>query len=784
MSRLKEIYWKTMQSRNYQGGSTPQEFRAGLEATLPNSIAQIEELAQNINAVDLFISTVANLLIAPADSITEMSHGRVPGMLELLAYHLYPQFGVSDITPVSPWQTTACADALSTLHIRKMMLDTLPTVETDNEADRLARMVRAYTTVVRGTAYPEQTAQRIMDVQGQFDAWFGAKLGLQPSRAVKMLINIMQTREAAVKAFMPAVHENMRQMTKLWRSAKRTAPRKRSASENSLLAVFKTQAAAAIFERVAALNILAPQHFPVCREQVSVDGGEPTLEEWNALIELVGLTTEYRASVTSVLDVRARPLYALPDGRLLLVDITHTLDILWERFEEAARSDQPFHDKSYQRAKANWLEEQAAAYLKRIFPEAQVYQGLSYPDPDKLAGATTELDLAVSWGPFLILVEAKAKQFRLQSQLGDVPRLRTDLQRNIEDAFQQARRAARYIEATDQPVLTEIKTGRTLTVNKTDLQRTFLLTVSQHEFARLATGLSALQDLGLFRDGEYPVAISAADLDIISQFCDGPDIFLHYIERRLYVQKNQPAVQADELDFFGAYLDTRLLPERLWGSIEGKFDRFDLSGFSERFDQWMMYQRGDLPSVPDIGLDLPAEIKRVLTKLRQLPDDDSRWIAFSLLDLPDHALNTLARSCQRLRTETLVPGQFRRAVDQTGDLVVLVVASKNNTLHLLHERVHMRVAMEMYRRKATRAVGLGIAVEQSERPFEVAVWGTGEWMPDPEMEELLAHDPTTALSPESRLPGRNQKCFCGSGKKFKQCCKSLLENNRKLTNRL
>ena len=478
---------------------TPQDFRSGLEAALPESIAQIEEIARSVNATDLFIAVAANLLIAPADSISEATHGRVPGMLELLAYYLYPLFGASDITPALPWQTFSCVEALSTLHIRTMLLDTLPPFETDNRADHLARIVHAYTALVRGSAYPEQTAQKITVIQGHFDSWISRKLGLKPSRAIKMLNDIMRTRGLAIDAMMPTVQASTQQMMASWKSAKRTAPRKRNNEENGMLATFKSVAAAAVFARVTAMNALAPQHLPVSRDQISIDGQAPTTEEWQALIDLIGMTVQDRAAMTGVIDVRSRPLYALPDGRVLLTDIGHALDILWERFEDAARSDQAFYDKKYQKTKANWLEEQTALYLKRIFPEAHVYRGLSYPDPDKPAGATAELDLAVLWGPFLVLVEAKAKQFRLQSQLGDIPLLRTDLQKNIVDAFEQAQRAKRYIDATAQPILTEIKTGRALTINKQALERTFLLTVSQHQFAHLATGLTKR----LFLQGRY-----------------------------------------------------------------------------------------------------------------------------------------------------------------------------------------------------------------------------------------------------------------------------------------
>ena len=104
--------------------------------------------------------------------------------------------------------------------------------------------------------------------------------------------------------------------------------------------------------------------------------------------------------------------------------------------------------------------------MSRIFPLQHLYQNLTYPDPDKSDGSTTELDIAVHWGPFLILLEAKAKQFRLESQLGDIGRLRSDIKANVEDAFDQARRAAKYIDQTNKPEFIEPSTGRRLIMSK------------------------------------------------------------------------------------------------------------------------------------------------------------------------------------------------------------------------------------------------------------------------------------------------------------------------------
>lgn len=339
-----------------------------------------------------------------------------------------------------------------------------------------------------------------------------------------------------------------------WRRARRERPKQRDEFQHRLLSIFRKEEDAWFFGRVQRQSELAPDQLPTSLTSLTSLSPSPTETEWEGLISLIGLTRDGRKAMTDPIEVRQKSLFVLPDRRVILIDLANAMDALWDAFEKIAKSDDRFFDSQYQPKKAKWLEEQIVEYLAKIFPKVNIFSDLSYPDLTKTGKATAELDIAVSWGPFLVLVEAKAKQFRLESQLGDVGRLRTDIKKNVEDAFEQARRAAKYIADTPKPELTEIATGRKLLINKKKIQRTYLLTVSLHQLANLATRLAVFQDLGLFKDGEYPLSISLADLEFVTEFCDGPDVFLHYIQTRLDLQKTQQNLLIDELDFLGAYL--------------------------------------------------------------------------------------------------------------------------------------------------------------------------------------------------------------------------------------
>lgn len=76
---------------------------------------QIESLAQCVSAERLFVAVTAYLSIAPAELMSEATHGTVSAESELLAFYLFPFFGASDVKEISPFQVEECVSALKDL---------------------------------------------------------------------------------------------------------------------------------------------------------------------------------------------------------------------------------------------------------------------------------------------------------------------------------------------------------------------------------------------------------------------------------------------------------------------------------------------------------------------------------------------------------------------------------------------------------------------------------------------------------------------------------------------
>ncbi|MBP6004517.1 MAG: SEC-C domain-containing protein [Pyrinomonadaceae bacterium] len=728
-----------------------------------DAVKKLEEIARRVDAEKLFVSTVLAMGTGPADEMSEASHGAVPAQIETLAFHLFPFFGIAD-GEVTPVEVDFCQSASQKiLTLNSFANDVAP--EDEDPADARMRQIASQAKVVRGSAFQEQTAGEILGVQSRFDGWFEGRCGISPTRAQEVLWKLYERGNAVLQSFIQDVFAAADGYEREWRRVQKVRPDRRTPGEHQFASMFPNKENARRYGGLFEMSNRGFNAHPVRLQDLGLSDDEVV-----GLKQLIGLTSANRADLASAVEVRQRPLYILDDGRVVMLDIANAMDALWDAFEKVARLDQAFHDGRYQVHKGKWLEEKTAEYLARLFPAGSIYEGLSYPDLTKGAGATAELDIVVSWGPFLILAEAKAKQFRLEGQLGDVGRLRTDVKKNVQDAFEQAKRASDYIEATPHPEFTEIKTGRKLSIGKAALKKTFLMTVSLHQLAGLATTLAVFQDLNLFTQGDYPFSISIADLDFVTEFTKHPDVFLHYIEKRLEVQELQVSLLVDELDFLGAYLDTRFARPYFWEKQgDTAPNAIWISGFSAIFDNLMMFRRGLIEKGPEIGLDIPPEIDEILRQLRSAADDLSRELAFKILNLPDDVLQAIMQLLQEARAAKLTWGNIRRQAHLVGDVLVVGTAATGVPTDYFAECSKEISKIEKYRHKATRTFALAVSPVNKASVFDWINYVDEPWTYDPHLERLIGAEPPISAVGPFRLPKPNDPCFCGEGRKFKKC---------------
>jgi hypothetical protein len=196
-----------------------------------------------------------------------------------------------------------------------------------------------------------------------------------------------------------------------------------------------------------------------------------------------------------------------------------------------------------------------------------------------------------------------------------------------------------------------------------------------------------------------------------------------------------------------------------------------ITQLSERFDTESMHRLSGSPAGPAIQLNLPPGIEQLLCDLRSSPDRGARAIGFELLDLPQEALMRIAASLWNLRaTPPPKRGILRRQVATSDETLVFTLGAIDLSPLQLHDALVQRALTDQYRRRSLRVIGLGLDLGHPRKPCVTAVWCGERWTSHSSLEERAREDSRVSPVPGWSMPGRNEPCWCGSGRKHKHCC--------------
>ena len=735
-------------------------------------LLRLEGYVKKYNSVSLMSCVYALLLGKWLSRNFDRDGELATVILEWFAFYLYPHFNSEPEKP----DFQRCNEIVDLLY-ELLNLRPLTKLSIENEQEDLdeetalrnqvRRNILMETELVRSSAYAVQTKEEIIEIQGEYSVQFDSLIAISPSRAVAILYAIASAHLRVLNSEKPNIQLKGTEVEEDWIRIRRQQPKDRTKQESDFYSLFRNKDSAFEYGFNKGLFEIGAQ-FSVGIDDIELEV-IPTQVEWDALINLIGLSQDLIGDIETRIEVAPRPLYVLDDKRVLLLDIGNALDALWQSFDSIAKGN-PNFGNTYSKTKGEWLESKTKDSVSQLFPEKSIYVGLTYPDPNKGQGATTELDMAIKWGPYLMLFELKAKQFRIESQQGDINKFRNDIKKNVVQAFFQAERATKYIDQNNIVVFKEKDSSRELRIDKSKLEKVFLLTISQHYLAGFASQLRQLQSLNLFQNNEYPISMSIACLELITSVCESPEVFIHYLHKRQMLLLSDKKVLGDELDIFGNYLSTRL--------SEKEFREFDSIAFPDyrtNFEENLIRANNKPSDMQKFVIDIPPIAKEIFNYLRLISIKD----AFMLLDQTDEVLVTLDQVVQRVCNTDYPPiGMTNEIPAMVDNTLILVRGSQVLSQIEISRGLALRLKIEKYKRKIDTVIGVGIDLTQTNLSIESCQILSSEWTFDIELEKIISSEAENSRG-FSRLHGKNKPCPCNSGKKYKHCCMPKVKRKQK-----
>ena len=410
-------------------------------------------------------------------------------------------------------------------------------------------------------------------------------------------------------------------------------------------------------------------------------------------------------------------------------DLIFNLPLILEYFFGEEKQNQTRIWQKYQNQKSQYTENMTYEYFSRLFPKHNIFKNLKYTHQDQ----ECEADILIPYANKIFIIELKAGSFTEPAKRGAIKRLKTDLKKLIEDAYQQGRRVMEYIKSTKTAVFKDKSGKKVLEIKfQPDKIDFLLINVTLEPLMSLATGLKRLQSLGLFTENEYPWSVNLFELDLITRHIPSPIIFIHYLEKRLSAQDENIFHSLDELSFLAWYLEKGNFYVPL--ADDGKTPNLvSLSGsWAAIFDDHYLYDKDDpkLKIEPDL-----LKIIKILEVLHQVGYSN---IASALLDFDHRNRELILRKINKFIKKT-------KKDQKKHNFTVLYKEAFNTGFTFvaqcgrdgLRESLGPYCAMKKYQTKTKRWIGIGRDVLDDEWFVNEFVNLDFPWKSNPKMDELL-----------------------------------------------
>ena len=517
---------------------------------------------------------------------------------------------------------------------------------------RILSDAKIYSLHVRGEAYPHQFFEWAASQYGEHDDWFRTTLGFTIADAI------------TIARAIPLEY------------ARRNYESKKRAREEGVARaeefVGQGEVVASDCDTLA-VQIGCMLHYGNSTELLAFTADElasfsgVTLETCGRLLDRLSQQFGYRNPdfPKTFTDPRSAPwdyntLHERPlickDNHYWLVEPTLLPTAIFTTFYFDLMDDESYR-ATFAEARGHWLEREVEARLQRVFPADSVLLNPRYPSGDEFS------DVVVLHDRKVLIFQCKSKAMRRESRTGeDLEALRTDLSKAVNEAFAQGLRARDYLNANRTPRI--IAGDRELTIDRHQVSEIFLVTITplplQHFTTRFANHSSAL---GMFPNGEYPWSLSLACLDVLTELLPTPATFLHYVTRRLQVERTAFLLDGDEMDILGLYLAQGLYfdDNRFAG-----FNSVSIGGLSGDVDRyvWDKYERGGSPKRPKQPA--PPGFDRFVRDVEGLDFPYKTDCAMALLDLSENGRHEFIEGVQRVKSEALVRGKPHRLQTTVG----------------------------------------------------------------------------------------------------------------------
>lgn len=417
-------------------------------------------------------------------------------------------------------------------------------------------------------------------------------------------------------------------------------------------------------------------------------------------------------------------------------------------------------------------------YLKRLLPgcleRKQIYYKW-YPKKNHAKKHWCETDGFVQFGDHLIIIEVKAGAFTYTSPANDFGAYVKSIENLLLRPSDQGARFLDYINRSEKANLYDKDKKLVETLERKSIRKVTICALTIDPFTEIASQIQHLKGIGI-DVGTVPTwSVSLDDLRVCSELFPNPLIFLHYLENRIEASKNPNVNTNDEMDHIGLYFEHNnysLHTDILKGESDAQIG---WSGYREKINRYYSERLHKPDLKPAFSQEIPIFLKAIIDYCSKNPKRFVELVCFLLdgsqecrLQISDGIANSLTR-------QPLV--KRARYYSTTGEYRISIACWQPFLFYPKRSLFREFAKTQMFCHNESDRIILELYFDEDNkiRHLQWENLSESEILPSEEnkLRELARQLKKRRLDQYVRKHGkigRNTKCPCGSGKKYKKCC--------------
>jgi len=458
----------------------------------------------------------------------------------------------------------------------------------------------------------------------------------------------------------------------------------------------------------------------------------------------------------------ATPILKTHDGKYILFQLSSLGESIYES---------PFYwfikDESYKNLAAKnrgaFAEEFCRKCLKLVFGEKNVSKNINvYNSNNEIVG---EIDVLVVFGGRAIIIQAKSKQLTIKARKGQDEHIKNDFKKSIQDAYEQGLSCAKIL--CDSKYTKRSHNDQKINIPDQLKEIYILCVVSDHYPSLNFQGRHFLKH-ETTDVIQPPIVLDVFAVDIISEFLHSPLYFLSYVNKR--VNYTNKIIASNELVILAHHLSYNF-----WGN---NFDIIHLDdALLVDLDSAMFVRRLKItgnPTPDGILTRLTSTvIYKIIKCIESMNNSAAIELGFFLLSLSEQSMlginknmEAIAKRCKKDNK----PHNFSMFFNSMGGLTVHG-SSVSDDIAMKSLQIHCET--KKYSLKATK--WFGVCINPDDLSLRFCLVLDFKWEQQNDMDVILhnmesSNSEKTISKKKKDKIARNNRCHCGSGRKYKKCC--------------